>query len=138
VNERRLAAAIVALAAVGFCRQAYFHFWVEPHVERPIPGPPIEDEFLSLRAALPPSGEVGYVTDEPILKEPGREFQAAKQRFLQIQYSLVPLVVRYDDDRAPLVIASVLDEKNLPSVLQSRGLTVVTQVAPRIAIARPH
>ena len=43
MNQARLAAVIAALAAVGFCREAYFHFWSEPHYERPIPGPPIDD-----------------------------------------------------------------------------------------------
>ena len=136
MTERRLAAAIVALAAVGFCREAYFHFVAEPRVEPARPR--IDDELRPLKAALPASGEVGYVTDEPVLTEPGRESEPAKQRFLQMQYALAPLVLRYDDARAPIVIASVLDEAHLAPVVQARGLTVVQQVGPRIAVTRPR
>jgi len=138
VNQARLAAAIAALAAVGFCREAYFHFWAEPHYERPIPGPPIDSDFRALRQMLPPSGEVGYVTDEPVLKSPGSEFQAAKQHFLQMQYALAPVVLRYDDDRAPLVIANVLDEARLADVLRTHGLVLTAQIGPRTALARPR
>ena len=138
MSQARLAAAIAALAAVGFCREAYFHFWAEPHYERPIPGPPIDSDFRALRQMLPPSGEVGYVTDEPVLKSPGSEFQAAKQHFLQMQYALAPIVLRYDEDRAPLVIANVLDEARLADVLRTHGLVLTAQIGPRTALARPR
>ena len=138
MSQARLAAAIAALAAVGFCREAYFHFWSEPHYERPIPGPPIDDEFRALRAALPRSGEVGYVTDQPLLKSPGFELQAATQQFLQMQYAIAPVILRYDDDRTPLVIANVGDESKLAEVLRAHRLDLTTQIGPRTALARPR
>lgn len=137
MSAARVAAVIAALSAVGLCRTAWFHFIVEPHVERPIPGPPIDDQFRALVPLLPRSGEVGYVTDEPILLQPGRELQGAKQRFLQMQYSLAPVILRYDQDRLPLVIVNVADPQRLSDVLRSHALTVVTQVAPNLAVAEP-
>jgi hypothetical protein len=138
VTQARIAAAIVALAAVGTCRIAYFHFVSEPARERPIPGPPIDAQFSALVPLLPRSGEIGYVTDEAILLLPGREFQGAKQRFLQMQYALAPVVLRYGDDRAPLVVANVADPALLPDVLREHRLAVVAQTGPATAVARPR
>jgi hypothetical protein len=129
---------IAALALVGFCRSAYFHFVSEPGRERPIPGPPIDAQFRALLPLLPREGSAGYVTDEPILTTPGFEYQGAKQRFLQMQYAVAPLVLRYDDDRAPLVIANVGEAAHLEQVLRAHGLTVVAQVGPTTVVARPR
>lgn len=136
MTQARVAGIIAALAAVGLCRSAYFHFLAEPARERPIPGPPIDDQFRALLALLPRSGEVGYVTDEPILLVPGREFQGAKQRFLQMQYALAPLVLRYGDDHAAMVVANVADPSRLGDVLREHGLKVVAQAGPSTAVAR--
>jgi hypothetical protein len=136
VTQGRVAAVIAALAVVGFCRTAYFHFVSEPLHERPIPGPPIDGQFRSLLPLLPREGEVGYVTDEPVLLAPGFEFQGAKQRFLQMQYALAPLVLRYDDDRAPLVIAHVADPARLDDVLSAHGLAAIARAGPTTAVAR--
>jgi hypothetical protein len=138
VRQARVAAVIAALAAVGFCRTAYFHFVSEPARERPIPGPPIDAQFRALAPLLPRAGEVGYVTDEPILQVPGFEYQGAKQRFMQMQYALAPLVLRYDDDRTPLVVANVADPAHLEEVLRAHGLSVVAQPGPSTVVARPR
>jgi hypothetical protein len=129
---------IAALAVVGFCRTAYFHFVSEPRYERPIPGPPIDAQFRALLPLLPRTGEAGYVTDEPVLQTPGFEYQGAKQRFLQMQYALAPLVLRYDDDRAPLVIAHVADPAHLDEVLRAHGLAAIARAGPTTAVARPR
>ncbi len=136
MTPARIAAAIAVLAAVGFCRTAYYHFVAEPRHERPLPGPPIDDQFRALLPLLPRSGEVGYVTDEPILTTPGFEYQGAKQRFLQMQYALAPLVLRYDDDRAALVVANVADPARLGEVLRAHGLAAVAQAGPTTVVAK--
>jgi hypothetical protein len=138
VTQARVAWVIAALAAVGFCRTAYFHFLVEPRIERPIPGPPIDDQFRALLPLLPPSGSIGYVTDEPILMTPGFEFQGAKQRFLQLQYALAPRILRYGDDRAAVVVAHVADPSRLQKVLQDHSLVAVAQAGPSTVVARPR
>jgi hypothetical protein len=138
VTQGRVAAVIAALAVVGFCRTAYFHFVSEPRRERPIPGPPIDAQFRALLPLLPRTGEAGYVTDEPVLQTPGFEYQGAKQRFLQMQYALAPLVLRYDDDRAPLVIAHVADPAHLDEVLRAHGLAAIARAGPTTAVARPR
>ena len=136
MTPARIAAAIAVLAAVGFCRTAYFHFVAEPLHEQPIPGSPIDDQFRALLPLLPRAGEVGYVTDEPILMAPGFEYQGAKQRFLQLQYAVAPLVLRYDDDGAALVVANVADPARLEAVLRAHGLVVVARAGPSTAVAR--
>ena len=138
MTQARIAAMIAVLSAVGFARTAYFHFVSEPLRERPIPGPPIDDQFRALLPLLPRSGEAGYVTDDPILASPGVEFQAAKQRFLQMQYAVAPLILRYGDDRVPLVIAHVGDPAHLEGVLREHGLVVVARPGPVTALARPR
>lgn len=138
MTQARVALVIAALSAVGAARTAYFHFVSEPRRERPIPGPPIDTQFGALLPLLPRSGEVGYVTDEPILLAPGLEFQGAKQRFLQMQYAVAPLILRYGDDRAALVVANVADPARLEGVLREHRLAVVAQAGPSTAVARPR
>lgn len=138
MTERRIAAAILALAAIGFCREGYFHFFAEPRFEqRPFPGEPLDAAFAKLRTLLPASGEVGYVTDEPILLSPGNEIESAKGRFLKMQYSVAPVVLRYGDDRASVVVANVADPAQLNQVLAAHGLVAVARAGPATAVARP-
>lgn len=125
MNQRRLAAAIVALSAVGFCREAYFHFWSEPRHEPR--RPPIDEKFAPLFGLLPREGEAGYASDEPI------ETEAGKRRFLETQYALAPLVLRYGDSRAPLLVANVADPSHLAPILAGR--TVVAR-AGGVVVAR--
>ena len=124
MNERRLAAAIVALAAVGFCREAYVHFWSEPRHEPR--RPPIDEKLAPLLQIAPRSGEAGYVSDEPI------ETEAGKRRFLETQYALAPLVLRYGDARAPVVIANVADPSRLDALLAGRR---AARAGPGLAVA---
>lgn len=138
MTQGRAAAVILALSAVGFCRTAYFHFVSEPRHGTPLPGDPVDRQYLPLLPLLPRSGEVGYVTDEPILLGPGREIQGAKQRFLQLQYAVAPLVLRYGDDRAPLVVANVGDPARLAGVLAEHGLVELARTSPVTALARPR
>jgi hypothetical protein len=57
---------------------------------------------------------------------------------LQAQFALAPLVLRYDDARAPLVIANLADPEKLPELLQRRGLELVETAGPGLALARPR
>ena len=67
---------------------------------------------------------------------PGFEYQGAKQRFLQMQYAIVPVVLRYDDDRAPLVVVNVADPAHLDGMLRAHGLQLLAQAGPATAVAR--
>jgi len=126
VNERRLVGAILALAAVGFGREVYFHFWSEPRHEPR--RPPIDEKFVPLFASLPRQGEAGYVTDDPI------ETEAGKRRFLETQYALAPLVLRYGDAGEPLLVANVADPSHLDALLGGR--LVIARAGPGIAAAK--
>ena len=138
MTGRRVAAAVAALAAVGLCRIAYYHFVSEPLHERAIPAPRIDAQFAGLAALLPREGAVGYVTDEPLPLAPDADGQGAKRRFLQMQYALAPLVLRYGDDRAPVVIAHVADPSRLGEVLRAHALVAVASAGPATAVARPR
>jgi hypothetical protein len=81
---------------------------------------------------------MGYVTDEPLLLEPGNEIESAKGRFLHVQYAIAPLVLCYGDDRAPLVVANVADPARLDEVLRAHRLSLVARVRPATAVARPR
>jgi hypothetical protein len=48
------------------------------------------------------------------------------------------LVLRYDDDRAPLVIAHVADPAHLDEVLRAHGLAAIARAGPTTAVARPR
>ncbi|MGZ6143130.1 MAG: hypothetical protein ACXWLM_07315 [Myxococcales bacterium] len=129
MTPARLAAAIAALAAVGFCREAYFHFLAEPRAEQWRRS--IDVKYEALREALPDEGEAGYVSDDPIEGETG------KRRFLETQYALAPLVLRYGDDRSGVVVVNVFDPSRLGELLGARRLELVERIGVGTAVARP-
>jgi hypothetical protein len=136
VSRRRLTAALVALSAIGMLRMLWLHFVSEPlHV--PIRAP-IDRRYEQLRRIVT-SGVAGYVSDEPASVQFGREGTPEGTRlYLQAQYALAPVVLRYGDERAEVVIANLSNPARLPEVLRHHGLTVVAAAGPGIVVARPR
>jgi hypothetical protein len=138
VTPQRITAAVAVLAVVGLLRASWLHFVSEPlhdfRRER------IDPRYAAIKALLPPSGEVGYVSDERVAIGPvGIEASSPGTRlFEQAQYALAPLVLRYDDDRAPLVVANLADPAKLPAILWQRRLIVIAEAGPGIAVLRPQ
>jgi hypothetical protein len=140
VGGRRLPDLLPAIAAVlavvGLCRSLYVHFVAERPADLIAPRHAFDEELRPLSAVLPPRGEVGYVTDVPI-EAPGGAWQGPKQRFLQVQYAVAPVVLRYDDDRASLVVVTARSASSLDELLARHGLKVVERLGPNLAVARP-
>ena len=132
----RITAAIAILAAVGLGRGVYFHLISEPRHD--VLHEPIDSRYAALRALLPPAGEVGYVSDLPVAVRLDQDAGSLGTRlYLHAQYALAPLVLRYDDARAPLVIANLADPGKLPQIARERGLSVVAEAGPGLAVLRP-
>lgn len=129
--------ALVALALVGICRIAWFHFVSEPRREPRREA--IDPRYQPLRALLPPSGEVGYVSDLPAAAGIGDGAGNPGTRlYLHAQYALAPLLLRYGDARAPLVIANLADPKRLDSVARDQQLRIIAIAGPGLALMRPR
>ena len=125
-----------ALALAGLFRIVFFHFVSEPR--REARREPIDPRYQALRAALPPSGEVGYVSDLPAAVRIGDDAgQLGTRLYLHAQYALAPLVLRYGDARAPLVIANLSDPARLGEVARENHLEVVARAGPGLAVLRP-
>jgi hypothetical protein len=134
VNLQR---AVVALAVVGICRIAFFHFISEPRREPRREA--IDPRYQQLRALLPAAGEVGYVSDLPAAIRIGDDAANPGTRlYLHAQYALAPLVLRYGDVRAPRVVANVSDPARLDAVARENHLEVLARAAPGTAILRPR
>jgi len=129
--------AAAVLAVVGLCRSAYIHFVVEPPADLFREAPALDSGFQPLRKLLPAAGEVGYVTDLPLLLHPGREWQVPKHRFLLAQYALAPLILRYGDDRAPQVVVDAFEAEHVDELLQRHALEPIARPAPGPLLARP-
>jgi hypothetical protein len=138
VTVQRITAAVAVLAVVGMLRTAWLHFVSEPlydsRRER------IDPRYAAIKALLPPSGEVGYVSDERVATGPvGIEASSPGTRlFEQAQYALAPLVLRYDDAGAPFVLANLADPSKLPELLRQRRLVVIAEAGPGTAVLRPR
>ena len=134
--SRRVALAVAVLAAIGILRGLFFHFWSEPRHDSMREA--IDPRYAALRALLPPSGEVGYVSDLPVAVRVDQDAGSLGTRlYLHAQYALAALVVRYDDARAPLVIANLADSTKLLDLAAARGLHVVAVAGPGLAVLRP-
>ena len=138
MTRERITAAVAMLAAVGMLRSVWFHFVAEPlHEYR---RERIDRRYAPVRGVLPPSGEIGYVSDEPVATGPATvdTTTVGTRLFEQAQYALAPLVLRYDDDRAPLVLANLADPAKLPEIARERRLIVVAEPSPGTAVLRPR
>ena len=136
MTASRVALAVAALAAVGILRGAYFHFWSEPRHDSMREA--IDPRYAELRRLLPASGEIGYLSDLPAAVRVDQDAGSLGTRlYLHAQYALAPLVLRYDDARAPLVIANLADPSKLPELAAARGLRVVARAGPGLAVLRP-
>jgi hypothetical protein len=117
-------------------RSAWFHLVAEPlhdfKRER------IDSRYEAVRPFLPASGELGYVSDERVaIGAPGTEVDASgTRRFHEAQYALAPLLLRYEDDSAALVLANLGDPSRLPEILRVKGLVLVAHPTPEVALLR--
>jgi hypothetical protein len=138
VTRERITAAVAVLAAVGMLRSAWVHFVAEPlhdyRRER------IDPRYAPVRALLPASGEIGYVSDAPAATGPTtiEATSAGTRLYEQAQYALAPLVLRYGDDRAPVVVANLADPAKLPEIVRERHLVLIAEPFPGTAVLRPR
>jgi hypothetical protein len=134
VSRERIGALVAALAAVGMVRIGWLHFVSEPVHE------PRRERIDARYAPLLPfvrAGEIGYVSDRAPGSRP-EAASAANRLYFQAQYALAPLVLRPNDDRAPLVVVNLDDPAHAGDVLQTHDLTLVARPAPGVAVARPR
>jgi len=137
VTRERLTAAVAVLAAVGTLRSAWLHFISEPlndfRRER------IDPRYAPAKALLPSTGEIGYVSDEPVAVGPEsvETTTVGTRLFEQAQYALAPVVLRYDD-RAPFVLGNLADPARLAAIARERRLVVVAEPFPGTAVLRPR
>jgi hypothetical protein len=136
VTREQITAAVAALTVIGMARSAWFHFVAEPRHD--VMRTPIDPRYDELRPFLPRSGQLGYVSDEGVATgAPGRDLDLlGSRRFDQAQYALAPLVLRYDDQGAALVIADLRDPERLQEILREKGLVVVAHPTPGVALLR--
>jgi hypothetical protein len=128
---RKQLAVVLALAAVGVVRTAYFHFAVEGLASAPVERTRhIDDRYAQVAAALPPHARVGYLTDLDL------EQLAGARRYEQALYSLAPRLLASDDGRAPVVLADLSGPQDWPAWASSRGLRIVATAGPVAALAR--
>jgi hypothetical protein len=135
VSRGRVTAALVLLAGAGILRILFLHFVSEPlHEPRRVP---IDERYQALRQ-LVPAGEAGYVSDLPVAVHLGEDAAGLGTRmYLHAQFALAPVVLRYDDAGAKVVIANLADPAKLPDLLRRRSLALVAEAAPGLALARP-
>ena len=136
MTRERITAVVGALALVGTVRSAWLHFVSEPAHD--FMRAPIDQRYEPLKPWLPRSGSLGYLSDVRVdTGAPGADPTAlGSRRFDEAQYALAPLLLRYQDPRAPLVIANLGDPARLPAILREAGLVVVAQPVPGVALLR--
>lgn len=136
MNPRRVTTAMAVLAAVGILRILFVHFVSEP-LREPRRAP-IDPRYEAVHR-LVPAGAAGYVSDLPVAVRLGEDPAALGTRmYVQAQFALAPVVLRYDDARAEVVIVNLADPANLPDLLRRLSLALVLEAAPGLAVARPR
>ena len=127
--------AVCALALIGLCRSIWVHALVEPRTPR---GPRSDSRYASARPYFANVAEAGYLSDQPVDLAPGELAHLDSTRlYQQALYALSPLVLRYGDDRAALVLVNVQDPARLEAVLGEHRLKLVARAGPGLAVARP-
>ena len=136
MSRERISALVAALAVVGMARIAWLHFVSEPkHEPR---NERIDLRYAPLRPFLQP-GRIGYVSDAAPSRTPADDNGTRGNRlYFQAQYALAPIVLRPNDDRAPLIVVNLFDPGRLDEVLKQHELALVARPAPPVAVARPR
>jgi hypothetical protein len=133
VRLSRVELAVVALSVIGLCRLAYFHFAAEPRLFPPREH--IDERYQALRALVPPVGEAGYLSDAPPATKPSEDPAAPGTKlYEEAQYALAPLILHNGDDRAPIVVAVLLDPAQLEPLAKAHGLRVLARGGPTFAV----
>jgi hypothetical protein len=129
--QRVVAPAVAVLALVGIAREAWFHFVSEPAWTLPakVRAPRPEERYRAVRAALPPAGRVGYLSDLPVATRPAErpEYDYGTWLYQQAQYALAPIVLVYGESRTETVLANVLDPAGIDALARAHGLRVVAR-----------
>jgi hypothetical protein len=87
-----------------------------------------EERFTGIRAALPPRGTIGYLSDT------GARQKNARAYYLT-QYFLAPVVVA-PDTAHELVVANFASRSAIAALAASQGLTVESDFANGVALLR--
>ncbi len=125
-----------ALAAIGLCRSIWFHAVIETREARE---PRSDVRYQSARKLLAGSAVAGYVSDEPVDDAPGEVAHlSSTKRYQQALYALAPVVLRYGDDHAPLVLVNLGDPARMDLVLREHNLQAVSLLTPGLALAKPR
>ena len=140
VPLRTAARAVALLAAVGVAREAYFHLVSEPAWRLfETREPRAEERYRAVRAVLPASGRVGYVSDEPVSARPGvlESDEWGTWMYQSAQYALAPIVLVVGDARTDPVLANVKEPERLEAVARAHGLRVERRFeGGRVALLR--
>jgi hypothetical protein len=135
MSFRSACIAVCALAGLGLGRSVWFHAVVESREPRAARS---DLRYEPARRLLAGSASAGYVSDEPVDVAPGEVAHLpSTRRYQQALYALAPVVLRYGDDRAPLVLANLGDPARMESVLREHHLQAVALLAPDLAVAKP-
>ena len=135
MSFRSASIAACVLAAVGLCRSVWFHAVVEARSPRE---PRSDARYEPARPLLAGIAAAGYVSDEPVDVAPGEAAHPPSTKlYQQALYALAPVVLRYGDDRAPVVLANVRDPARLEAVLREHRLQAVAVLGPGLALAKP-
>jgi hypothetical protein len=133
VRLSRLEIAVVALAVVGLCRATYFHLVAEPRTEPRRAH--LDDRFRALKALLPAQGEAGYLSDAPAaVTQQDDPAVPGTRLYEEAQFALAPLLLRYGDDKAQVVVVSLRDPAGLAALARKHGLRVVAEAGPGLAV----
>jgi hypothetical protein len=129
VPLRTATGAVALLATVGIAREAYFHLVSEPiwELRATMRAPRAEQRYRAVRAALPRSGRVGYLSDEPVTTRPGAPAADEWGTWLyqEAQYALAPVVLVIGDTSTAVVLANLKRSDRLEAIARQHRLRVV-------------
>jgi hypothetical protein len=111
--SRKILLLCAALCAVGLGRLADFDLVARP---RWLHGVAIDQRYRELLSALPATGQIGYLTDEP-LPDP-----LSSERYTQAQFALAPRELWVGDAGVDLWLADLADPRSLDRICQERSL----------------
>jgi len=124
-----VAPAVAVLAWIGLAREAWFYFVSEPVWTLPsaIREPRQEERYRAVRAALPPAGRVGYLSDLPVATSPAARVADDYGTWLyqQAQYALAPVVLVHGESGTDVVLANVRQPEHVDALAHAHGLRVV-------------